>query len=785
MRRLPGWLALVGVWTGAPAAALALDVVVTHEPAHLGEPSQFSATVSDAVGAVEYRWDFGDGTESTEWTQDLADIEHAYAEPGHYTVNLLVRDADTPFAGHASTHTVVRPPVGGHAQSSTTIVYDEARGLVVNANPDNDTVSVVDAHGLQKVAEIAVFDGPSSVALSPDGRLWVTHREDFAIAIVDLDTFEVSGGLRLPYASQPAGIVMGAQRAYVSLQALGRVVAIDTQTLEIVDTVDVGPWARGLALSADEASLYVTHFISGPTSGAVSIVDTASMTLRTAAELVVDPGPDTDQSGRGVPNYVFAVALTPDGAEAWVTAKKDNVERGTARDGDPLTPDNTVRPMLASIDTATGAEDLGRRLDIDDRNLPSHVTFSPLGDYAFVTITGSSFIDVRDRYGARRSAADLKEAGLGPRGSVLGPDGKLFVHGWLSRSIVVFDVGQILASVDFAAVRLAEIPVVATEALAPEALAGKRIFYDSEDTRMTVEGYVSCATCHFDGFEDGRVWDFTDRGEGLRNNISLLGRRGTGHGPVHWSANFDEIQDFEHDIRAAFGGFGFLDDPAFDTSAWGTPLGAPKAGASADLDALAAFVGSLDAVHRSPFREADGSLTDDGEAGEEIFARLGCDTCHAGPDFTDSATGVVHDVGTMTDLSGGRLGGTLEGIDTPTLLGIWETAPYLHDGSAPTLHDVLVTRNEGDLHGAVSTLSALEVDQLVAYLQELDGLEPPTKLPFEAEDAELKDEGDGCACAAGGRGGGSAWAVMLLLLLPGRKRSIPARTPANRAKHRR
>ena len=182
MRLFGPALALLAIW-GAPALVSALDVVVVHEPTMLGEPSRFSATVTDAVGTLEYRWDFGDGTAAGEWTQDLDSIEYTYAEPGHYTVNLLVRDAETPFAGHASTHTVVRPPQDGPAPSSTTIVYDEARGLVVNANPDNDTVSVVDAHTLAKVAEIAVFDGPSSVALAPDGRLWVTHREDFAIAI--------------------------------------------------------------------------------------------------------------------------------------------------------------------------------------------------------------------------------------------------------------------------------------------------------------------------------------------------------------------------------------------------------------------------------------------------------------------------------------------------------------------------------------------------------------------------------------------------------------------------
>ena len=83
---------------------------------------------------------------------------------------------------------------------------------------------------------------------------------------------------------------------------------------------------------------------------------------------------------------------------------------------------------------------------------------------------------------------------------------------------------------------------------------GKRIFYNAADPRMGLDGYLSCATCHLEGGQDGRVWDFTDRNEGLRNTIDLRGRAGTGHGNLHWTANFDEVQDFENDIRNAFGG---------------------------------------------------------------------------------------------------------------------------------------------------------------------------------------------------------------------------------------
>ena len=83
-------------------------------------------------------------------------------------------------------------------------------------------------------------------------------------------------------------------------------------------------------------------------------------------------------------------------------------------------------------------------------------------------------------------------------------------------------------------------------------LRGKRLFYNAADPRMSRDGYIACAGCHLDGGSDGMVWDRTQFGEGLRNTIDLRGRRGAAGGRVHWSANFDEIQDFEHDIPRRF-----------------------------------------------------------------------------------------------------------------------------------------------------------------------------------------------------------------------------------------
>jgi hypothetical protein len=193
-----------------------------------------------------------------------------------------------------------------------------------------------------------------------------------------------------------------------------------------------------------------------------------------------------------------------------------------------------------------------------------------------------------------------------------------------------------------------------------------------------------------------------------------------GHGRVHWTANFDEIQDFEHDIRGPFGGTGFMTDEAFASGTRGTPLGDPKSGISPELDALAAYVASLSEIPRSPFRGAGGALTPEGEAGQQLFVRLRCDSCHGGPHFSDSASGALHDVGTLLTSSGARLGAPLTGLDTPTLRGVWATASYLHDGSAPTLLDVLTTRNPQGRHGDVSALSSTERSQLVAYLLQIE-----------------------------------------------------------------
>ena len=120
-----------------------------------------------------------------------------------------------------------------------------------------------------------------------------------------------------------------------------------------------------------------------------------------------------------------------------------------------------------------------------------------------------------------------------------------------------------------------------------------------------------------------------------------------------------------------------------DWEATSDALGMPKEGLSPELDNLAAFVQSLDSFPASPYRVPTG--------GQEAFEQAGCARCHAGPDYTDSSldTFVRHDVGTWTEASGQRRGEEFDGFDTPSLLGVHATAPYLHDGSANSIEEAI------------------------------------------------------------------------------------------------
>jgi hypothetical protein len=742
----------------APAAALSVELT-DPGPSLVGTPHAFKVTVSEASGEVQYQWKY---SADDELRPGAADTAFTFAQPGHFSISLEVTDASGETASDSLTHLAYLPLTPKRPTSSTSIIYDSARNRVYSLNQDNDTVTSIDPDQLTKVSELAVYRKPEALALTPEGKLWIVHQDDYAIAVIDPTQFVVETGFRLPYASQPVGLAMSptGDAAYVTLMALGKLLKLDPKTGAVIAEADVGPKPRGIAVSHDGAQVYVTRFISPDTAGEVVKVDAATMQVSTRILLKLDNETEyASTAGRGLPNHLFSIGLSPDGGQAWVPSKKDNIVRGLLRDGDKFAPDQIVRPLVAVIDVATAQELYALRVDLDDRSPPLHVEFTPYGDLAILALGGTNHIELRSVYDPEAVFSTIPEAGSFPRATVLTPNGRLFVQAWLSREVIVYDMsGTLNRHSKSTPIELGRIASVGSEKLSAQVLLGKKVFHDSADRRMANEGYVTCGVCHFEGTDDGRVYDFSDRGEGLRNTLSLLGRGGTKQGPLNWTGNLDEVQDFEHQIREMFQGSGFIPDEVFHSGTKDQPLGEAKAGVSPELDALAAYVASLERVNPSPYRNSDGTLTTAAVAGKALFAKLGCDFCHRGAAQTDSVDGLLHDVGTIGPNSGSRAGAPLFGLDTPTLLGVWETPPYLHDGSAPTLRDVLTTSNTTGLHGFVASLAAEQVDQLVAYLQQIDDDIPTPTLPFEPARPEPVagaggQAGTGGAQALSGAGG--------------------------------
>ena len=190
-------------------------------------------------------------------------------------------------------------------------------------------------------------------------------------------------------------------------------------------------------------------------------------------------------------------------------------------------------------------------------------------------------------------------------------------------------------------------------------------------------GEVSCSTCHMDGRNDGLTWTFE---HGVRQTPSLAGAVSV-TAPFTWTDQVASVGD-EALITSSgrMGGDGL---------------------SYAEAAQVSAFIESIRAVD-VPSRGSDDPAVLRGKA---VFERedVACASCHTGARFTDN------DHYTMYGL---------EAVNTPTLVGVSATAPYLHDGSVGTLEEVLELSRTGAM-GDTSMLSQAEMDDLAAYVKSL------------------------------------------------------------------
>lgn len=706
---------------------------LTHAPASPVQTAQnvnFTLDATVAGGTLDYRWDFGDGTPQTAWTPGQSTLAHAFATPGAYTVQAQVRSTTGEIAS-ATVPLVVHRAAAGVARRSTPILKHPSRNEVWSTNPDHGGVVVIDTASATRLGEVATGAHPASLAVAANGHVWVANRDADTLVRIDPATRTLVQTVALDYGDRPVALVTTPDGAtgYVALAGPGQVRRFDAASGALGPAIDVGASPDGLALAASGNRLYVARHVSAATQGEIRRIDLPAFSSATTIALPLDTTTaDSGTAARGLPNYLGNLALSGDGARLWYGGKKDNLLRGGFREGTALSFETSMRALIGSIDTATGTESVAQRRDLDDLGRATSLLLAPGDAILFAAFENNERVVALDPWD--RSVLAEFDVGLAPQGLALdAAAGRLYVQNFLSRTVQVLDVATLLTLGNGSIASLAIVASSATEPLAADVLAGKRLFYDAQDVRMAQDGYFSCAMCHLDGREDGRTWDFTQLGEGLRNTTSLRGKAGMAQGLLHWSGNFDEVQDFESPIRALFGGIGFMDDADFASRAH--PLGLPKAGRSAALDALAAYVTSLDDFDRSPHRAANGSLTADGVAGRAIFEQRGCATCHAGSAYTDSTTRRRHDLGTLGPGSGNRIGEPLLALDTPTLRGVFGTAPYLHDGRAATLEAVFGTHNPEGRHGDTASLTPTQFAQLIAFVRQIDGSEAAMPAPAQ------------------------------------------------------
>ncbi|MEO1451915.1 MAG: hypothetical protein AAFV07_20455, partial [Bacteroidota bacterium] len=420
-------------------------------------------------------------------------------------------------------------------------------------NPDNHSIAAFDADGLHMLYEIPVGDKPSAVTGDSVGQIWVSCRANDNLWIINAQTGVVIDSVSLGYGADPVSVVAApdGQTVYVAEYGSGRLIRIHAASRTITGQLDIGTTPFALAIRADGSELLATRFISENNQGSIQQVNLNTWSLSGPVAMPLDASTiDSEVAGRGLPNYVFGLGIHPAINEAWYAAQKVNILRGQHLEGTDLSFEMMVRSLISPIDLATGQEQVHDRIDVDNHGMAGGITYSPFGNHLLVTMPLNNTLMVVDPF--RRQATLEIPVGLMPTGLAIDPVSlRAFVKNENGRSLTVLDVAPLIAKGTGGIDSVTTLSTVSSEQMAPDLLLGKQVFYNAADGRMGLDGYISCGSCHFNGGSDGQIWDFTQAGEGLRNTTTLQGGAAS-QGRLHWTGNFDELQDFEGNMRTLF-----------------------------------------------------------------------------------------------------------------------------------------------------------------------------------------------------------------------------------------
>ncbi len=601
-----------------------------------------------------------------------------------------------------------RTDVTPRSSGSLAISRDDA--LLFVADADHDRLTVINTATKQVVGHTPVGTRPERVLVAPDGAVYVSNRGSRSVSRLSADGMHVEATSTV--GAEPVGLSLtpDGKRLLVANSMSGSLSVLDAQTLEPQAQLQVGgqPWA--VTVLGDGHRAYVTDFASGEVKLADldtgGVTQSVELTQATSAECPNGVAPARQ------PAQAADVILSPEGDRAYV-AHVQSRTNGTF--GQQTSLSFAVAPALSTIDTTQNttfqeqqnsglgddpnsgfpaallATNLNQACQWVNHNsgmdAPSSLVVDGMGEWIFVADHNSNAIavvsstrrnDVRFRV-PERGIADVVAVGARPTGiAVSGDLKKAYVHNALDYTVsVVENVGGKLTT-------SATIPFAQSD-LAPEVDRGRRLFYSAVDPRVTQPelGGVSCSSCHPEGRTDGLTWVlpsatgnwWEQTASDPRNTPALWGVTHTA--PYHWDGSSTDLSAFSTGMVTQMGGGG-LD--------------------ARDVNDLTAFMSTLKVPdHPALGAQAPGLIA----RGQQLFA-ASCANCHSGDQLTD---GLKHPAGTY---------GPLE-LDTPSLRGAFATAPYLHDGSAPTLRHVLTGYAQVQGHDQ-SALSSADLEALEAYV---------------------------------------------------------------------
>lgn len=618
-------------------------------------------------------------------------------------------------------------------------------GRVWNVNPDAGTISRTDPQTGATV-EFPVGGEPTRLAVLGD-RLFVTLRGERALAELSVSAPEAGPARVVHVGAEPYGVVAREDglRLYVALSQEDAVVELDGATLEPLRRFSVPGEPRYLALHPSGQTLFVGSgrgearlsavAIAGGGVSTVALPTTRRFTMDGEIALIsrltgdlwvgpdgesvlapalfadnvtpirevtpedLEPGVPIDPVDPGVEGYGGA----GDGVGKFTPAI---VEVPTGPTGEPSGAPRAVFASMTAFSPDGAMQTLGSYL--------SSVSVSPSGDRWLATMQASSTALLLDPSASVHSGAMMFDnapggdslfapftlpedggfelvamapiaVGAGPDGGVFDASGQAYVHSALAGAVdqlplAVADDQVVRSGQDLfnrpELVARGSHRVVSASPLPLDVQLGRLLFFSATESSMGAGG-ISCSTCHFEGRNDGITWTFES---GVRQTPSLAGVVSE-TAPVTWTSDVASVQ-LEADLtsRGRMGGQGLN---------------------ATQLDAIAAYIDWT--------REVDVPLKGANDAsiarGKAIFERadVACASCHRGDRLTDNQGHAIRGV---------------QNLNTPGLRGIAATAPYLHDGSAPTLRTVLEWAR-GGVMGDTSSLSSAEMDDLEAYLRSL------------------------------------------------------------------